>query len=492
VIVEPLVRQRRRRWALVTPGWHTLLVEGPEVSEAKDGPIAVSELLGRCSKLVLYCRGSLAAFRDTTHPTEWEGDTWRGRVIRIRHRPTGASIVTLRDALEEASDPVDELAMFIDALDARGVSPSGFGGMGFALWRSTLRDVVRLDADPSVGRAALYGSRQSAPVPRRYKFMRAVDIRRAYPHAMGARPYALHLREVARTTSLDGEVAGIARARVYVDGDCAIPPLPVRVAPGAIQFQRGIVEGTWAWCELAAAASVGFRVDVIRSWAPSASADLFGERWQSLVDALTSLPGAAGRLGKATVNTTWGTFGMRGDDRGMVTWEDRDHPLHVRLGSRPLPHVRTAHVAAETAARLRARVLTEALYGPVATAVHVDTDGIVVRATSPLPSPHGDGPGEWRDKGTYRIVDVKAPQVWRGLCASCTVDHPPWHYCVAGVAASQAERVFRRMPAGMRCGVRGLDTVLPSGHAQDPGRISIEVDRARAAEVAMFGPGLLD
>lgn len=489
MIINPLrTPQRERRWALVTPGWRTLLVEMADGYLEPHGEREVETVLARMRRSTLYVRGRLAALRDAMPLEQWQGMTWRGRLVRMVHRPTGAKFVTLRDALDTSIDPVDDLARFLAHLRTRGVMPAGFAGMAFALWRSTLDRPVKLYSDPDIGRAALYGSRQAAPDPRRYKHQRAVDIRRAYPHAMGAAPYATRLREVDPSSALDGQ--GIAEAVVYVDGDAPHPPLPVRVGDAAIQFQRGVIRGRWPWCELQATEALGFAVRVERSWAATATADLFGETWQSEMTTLADLPGAASRLGKSTMNTTWGVFGMHGADRGEVTWLDRDAALHVALAPQALPHRHAAHVAAETAARLRARVLTEALYGDIAPVIHVDTDGVILRRSSPLPSPSGEGAGEWREKGTYNVVDVKAPQVWRGQCDSCGISHPAWHYCVAGVGPDQAESVFRRMPAGVRCGIRGLDTVLPAGHAQDPGALVIEADRAKLARLALYGPAL--
>lgn len=486
---SPLARQRPRAWALVTPGHRAVVFQTPDGEESEHGAKGVELLLAKYKSHRLFCRGSLAAFRDVSPLGEWHGDTWRGRLVRMHHRPSGASVISLRDALEGSDDPLSDLEVFFSWAWERGVAPGGFSGMATALWRSTLdRELVILSPD-RVGRAALYGSRQQAIEPRRYKHQQAVDIARAYPHAMGAIPYGTRLHKVSKSTAIDPAVAGIALARVVVPWESRAAPLPVRVGPAAIQFQTGLLKGAWPFCELAAAIELGFDVTVLAVYAPIETVDLFGPRWQELVDDARSLPGAAGRLGKATTNTTWGVFGMRGDDRGVVIWpRDRDSPRHVKVAPRELPHLRTAHVAAETAARLRRRMLLEVLYGDVAPPIHVDTDGIILRQSSPLPEPSGDGPGEYRVKGTYRVVDVKAPQVWRGQCASCGIDHTPWHYCVAGVESARAPDVFKAMPKGTRAGVAGLDIVLPQGHRGHVD-VTMEVDRARLAQVAVYGPG---
>jgi hypothetical protein len=182
---------------------------------------------------------------------------------------------------------------------------------------------------------------------------------------------------------------------------------------------------------------------------------------------------------------------MSGEDRGVVTWTDRDTPMHLPVEQRAMPHVRAAHVAAETTARLRARILTDILYGRVRPILHLDTDGVLLRRSAPLPEGMGELPGQWRVKGTYRMVDVKAPQVWRGWCQTCGMEHREWHYCVAGVSSTRAPEVFRRLPNGLRVAVRGLDMVLPDPlYTGDPVAITIEVDRARMARVSTFGAPL--
>lgn len=500
--VTPITRQRRRRWALATPGLRSLTIATPDGEVTEHGRYKVTELLARHKGAVLYARGSLLPFRDVTDPREWQAETWRRRVIRITHTPTGTRFVSLRDALEDATDPVAELARFLAWLDDRGVAPSGLAGMALALWRTTLTKPLSIFASYEVGHRALFGSRQFAAMgartekggaitstPMRYEHMVTVDLIRAYPHAMGARPYATQLARVKPTVTIDPDVAGVAMADVLVDTDVDYPPLPVRIAPDAIQFQRGLVSGVWPWCELAAAIDLGFPVKVRDAYAPSQTADLFGAAWQEAAVEGASLGGQAQRLAKATLNSTWGTFGMGGDDRELIVWPDgdRDAPRHVRLDRRPLPFANTAHVAAETSARLRRRILLELLYArDVAPPVHVDTDGGIIRASSPSPEPSGTRPGEWRVKARHRLLEVKAPQVLRSQCERCGVTHPAhWHYTVSGVSPLLAPDLFARLPRGVRAGVRGLDIVLPDGHKGEPEAIRLEMNAAHVAQALM-------
>jgi hypothetical protein len=356
--------------------------------------------------------------------------------------------------------------------------------MAWNLWRASLGQSVTIGFDPDIGRAALYGGRQEAREPRVYQSMVSADIRGAYPHAMAqASPYALSLRPVSASTALDPALAGLAEATVHVDRDMPYAPIPCRIAPQLIQFQWGTIRGIWPWCELAAAESVGASVTVHQSWAPRRTADLFSA-WWPMANEGRDLPGGAARLAKAISNCLWGQFGMVGDDRTVTLWADPagNIPYTVDQDPRPLPHAWTAHIAAETTARVRSRMVTEALYGTQFSPAHVDTDGMIIRSTEDVPSPCGDAPGEWRIKETMRRVDIRAPQLYRYTCGKgCGVTHAKWHHVASGMKPAQAREYFRTE------GHRGttisylatFDTVLHPAHSDDPELTTLDGQIAR-------------
>lgn len=477
--ITPLAPRRPRPTALLFPSRRRLVIltaDGmKEATAARGVTLALSKLKGH----TCYVTGGLTTLKDTTGATQWTCHTWRGRGTAMVHEPSGTTVSSLRGTLESAGGPEAAwvaLAVVLEWLHGYGVSPGSISAMAWNLWRASLVDPVSIGFDPNVGRAALFGGRQGITEPRVYAHMVSADIQAAYPHAMASQPYGLSLRAVRPTVALDASVSGLADATVWVDHDAPFAPLPVRLAEEVIQFQTGIVKGTWAWCELAAAKDLGFRVDVHAAWAPRATADLFG-RWWEIAAAGRALPGAASVLAKAICNSLWGQFAMNGEGKGATRWADdagKDSYASTEE-ARNLPHRWMAHIAAETTARVRRRMLVEGLYGTTGgTPVHIDTDGIVMRQSNALPNPAGNGPGHWRIKAAMRRIDVRAPQMYRYTCTDkCGLTHPEWHYVASGVTPGAAAEVFRLDGRPTKISYRSqYDTVLPTGHATDAAGIN--------------------
>ena len=240
----------------------------------------------------------------------------------------------------------------------------------------------------------------------------------------------------------------------------------MRLAPDVISYQSGPIRGTWPWCELVAARELGCEVTVTEAWAPRATFDLFGA-WGGVIESGRSLPGAAATLAKAIHNSTWGQFAMDGSDRAETRWTDEAgrRPFEVRLPGRHMPHAWTTHIAAETTARVRTRLLLEGIYASgKGFPVHVDTDGFVVRASRPMPACD-----QWRKKASMRQLDLRGPQLYRWTCGPrCGIFHREWHYCAAGVPADLAHHVFEADRTTTRIAHRGIfETTLPSTHSAD-------------------------
>jgi DNA polymerase type B, organellar and viral len=476
VNITPLATTKTHPFALLFPAYRSLTVHTMAGEVTAKGPRRVAALLAKLHKHrhTCYVTGGITKLRYSTGATAWKATTWRGKVVRMTHTESGCQVVSLRGCLEGKENPLTALARGLEWLHGYGVAPSSPSGMAFNLWRATLPADVSIDFDPTIGRSALFGGRQQVREARTYHHQMAADITSAYPSAMASHPYALSLRAVSPATDLDPTEAGLATATVWVDSDMTYAPLPVRLAPEVIQWQTGTVHGTWSWSELAAARSLGCRVDVKKCWAPSRTHDLFGP-WEKLANEGRQLPGAARVFAKMLTNSLWGCFAMSGDNRGELHWTDDggEHPVHIGLPERNLPHARTAHVAAETAARVRVRMLLEGLYGAGGSPpIHVDTDGIIVRKRAQLPVPNGDQPGQWRLKTSMAKVEIKAPQVYRYTCGQgCGVTHTQWHYVTAGVPASMAADVFDRTSAmGLPVNAHAGDLVLPQGNSAETER----------------------
>lgn len=444
--VGPLVRPRHRPAAILIPSNRQLEVITAAGSTTYKGAAKVHEAMGRLTGHSCYVLKGLSKLIYTTGALSWQCHLWRGRETRMIHNASGVSVTSLRGSLDESVDPFADLSMVLDWLANYNVPAGAIPAMAWALFRSTLAHEITVGFDPEVGQAAMFGGRQEAFRPREHRNMASYDIRAAYPVAMASRPYALSLRNVHVKSVLDPDTPGIAEAIVNVPDDLPYAPLPVRIGPGHIAFQHGMVQGTWSWCELAAAKAVGCDVKIERLWAPRRTADLFSSWWPIIAEG-RKLPGAAAVLAKAIGNSTWGQFGMVADQRAVRSWTSDNGRQSIDVPQPPtgLPHEWTAHIAAETTARIRARMLLEGLYSGCQP-VYVDTDGIIVAEGSPMPPDSGDDDGQWRVKAVLPKVDIRGPQFYRWTCGSeCGTAHAEWHYNCAGVPDEEAPAVFAKM-----------------------------------------------
>lgn len=489
--IAPPKRRHDRPICLIEPGIKSVAVHDDFGTYRASGPSGCYELLSRFEGHICYVGGALTTLRHVTGAMSWEATTWRGRAVAMMLDGTKVKVHSLRGTLDRSPEKFAALTRAIDWLRGQGVPPGSISTMAWNLWRNTLASDLMIAADPRVSRSALYGGRQECSEPRVYQHQASFDISQAYAHSMASRPYALGLRRVSADTRIDPSRAGLVAASVDAANDMPYAPLPARVGPDAIQFQWGRVEGVWPWTELAAVIELGCPVDVKAVWAPTREADIFA-RWWTLAQDGRTLAGESARLIKAVINSLWGQFGMRGNQRARVRWtnDTGEHSVKVAGIDRYLPHASTCHVAAETAGRVRSRMLIEGLYGSRYRPVHIDTDGIIARRSSPVPGPGGEGPGTWQRKATYRTLDVRGPQVYRYTCgAGCGVLHAKWHFSVAGVPSSMAPRLFDHFGSnnGLRAGIRGNDIVLAPGHRMDRARTDNALLDARIAQVEAFG-----
>ena len=390
----------------------------------------------------LYVPDALTPLIHTTGAMSWKCELWKGRVTRMTHTPSGCSVTSLKGTVQ-IHEAYESLERVLSWLRGYGVSPGSIPSMAWQLFRASLPRSYQVGFDPEVGSAAFYGGRQQITNPGMYQDLQLVDIAQAYPAAM-ARPegYALSLSLVDPNTELDPTQAGIAQATVMVPESMPYAPLPTRVTDQVITFQRGLIKGTWPWCELAAAKALGAEVKVEQSWAPQRTAELFGP-WWPLAQEGRALPGGAGALAKAISNSTWGQFGMRAEGRAVRTFGDDKGKTEVTvpIDDHDLPHSWTAHVAAETTARVRTQMLTQGLYGG-SSPVHIDTDGMIIPTGSPLPGETGEAPGQWRVKADIATLDLRGPQLYRWTCPGCGVHHDHWHYTASGIPAEDAPGYF--------------------------------------------------
>lgn len=284
----------------------------------------------------------------------------------------------------------------------------------------------------------------------------------------------------------------------------------------------GAWEGTWCWRELAAAQDLGYEVRILRSWAPVGLVEPFAG-WEQVVREARGLPGAAGQLGKVVSVALWGTFALDGS-KSSWTWGTPTGAANASCvgaeEARRLPQRTMKHWAAETSARVRVRLLMEGIYGDpgnrlrqrdgtncagsslvpgdearggnrdspstmdqgspgrvrpmadrrrisdLAPPVHVDTDGVVRRASAPCPEPAGDDLGQWRRSKDFTTFELRAPQFYRYSNGSPGLGGDRWHYVCSGVPEEAAVEKWKdtssrsfatlRMPDGQEVSVPAI------------------------------------
>ena len=454
MIIEPLGKSRFKPVVLLVPKWRSLTAYTPAGIKTANGVKSCLALLESLEMANLYVSHSLREMLNATGANNWEASLWKGHVTTLRLDGTKVRVHSLRrllDSIESDEDKYTALNELTQWLEVRGVAPGSISGMAWSLWRSTLTDTVEIGFSSGVGRSALYGGRQEAVIASDLSDMVSLDMSSAYPYEMANRPYAGTLREVAKTTVLDPNQAGIATATVYVPQDLPHAPLPVRLGNDSIYWPKGKVEGSWTWQELTAAENLGCKVEISRCYAPLLEIEPFTAWWEVVREGRSSMSPGGAKLVKALSNSLWGLFAMTGDNSGSLRWSD-DHgtsAVSTEAKKKRLPQSNAAHIAAETTSRVRTRMLLEGLYGGEGLEpnhpAHIDTDGVIIpRSTLSRFSKYmvGDQPGQWRVKQEIHRLEIRGTQLYRFTC-SPTCSHG-WHYVASGMTTRQAGEFFNR------------------------------------------------
>lgn len=426
--ISPLSKPMKpRRVALVVPHLGSLTLytlEGERLLTGPEIPRGLEPLKGAH----IYCAGPLTRLRFCCDARWWTAHTWRRAASTMEI--AGVSIHPLRGTLDESPDPFEDLLEFLGWAQDYGVAAASLPTMAANLLRASLSSPIVPHSDPAVTKPAFYGGRQQA-APGVYKRPTvSYDLAAAYPAAMTSEPYCLALVESRPGRHLfTPGIQGVARATVKIPADLQWSPLPYRVAEEVVIWPHGDVEGTWTLGELALAHGLGCKVEISRAWVGRKPAR-FLDRWWAMMQEARALPGQAGKLGKIASNLLWGGWAMDGW-RGRWTWPTHTGTTPARCleETEPLklPHATLRHLAVETTARVRVKLLDEGLLN-YPEALHVDTDGVIVDAGAPAPT--GEG---WRVKRTHDDLDVRAPQVYRYRTGGGR-----WTYVAAGMSAEQA------------------------------------------------------
>lgn len=496
MIIKPLRPTKKAKpVALVVPSFRRvrILTEGSD--REYRGAERCHQALKEIEDHAIYVERGLRHLVHTTGAQAWSADLWRGRAVSMYLYGTKVKITSLRGTLSSLTDPADQFSALLLVtrwLSDQGVKAGSLSSMSWSLWRSTLEETVSLGFNQAVARSAFFGGRKGSSRPHSYSNQVSLDISSAYPHAMISRPYASTLREVSPATRITPDASGFAKVRVRVPESLPFPTLPVRLAPEMIQWRYGEVEGTYTWGEVAAAASLGCEVDVLRCWAPLEEISPFDSWWERIEEARSTMPAGSAKMVKALANLLWSGFAINGEDSASITWSDDygDQPTRVANPPRRMAQDHTIHLAAETSSRVRVRMLLEGLYGDTEPPCHVDTDGMIVSRSSMSRRLTGEGIGDWRAKQEMSVCEIKAPQMYRYQCGpTCGVDHSLWHYVAAGTPRKYAADLFESHP-GFQISIPGLDTVVSTSHYLGGDQVEKYLKAADHLERIAYGPRL--
>lgn len=443
----------RRPWALVTAGLERLRVvtSDGEVREALT-PEKAWGLLASLGGHVCYAR---TPWRDVVTATgdarEWTLDTWKREAITTaRHNPTGVKIKPMAGLLPKSElDALDQLREWRAWLRRYGIPATGLSTAATRLLTTTLETPVRLDC-PVNPRAALRGGRMHAPNLGRFRDVRYSDLKAAYPHALASMPVVTAWTEPAAGQDWLGQPDGFAYLTATLPDDGSPwGSLPVSRETGGTEWPADgrTVEGLWTLDDVRVGLEAGIIVDQVHHVIVARSTRrLWDTWWERAMEGRTHFP--ANKLVKSTVSRLWGSFALKpsaGKLHPLDRWcnETEHHDTHDPDAPVPRALARQAHVAALTAARVRARMYTEALSEH--RVVYADTDGVVTPMGERV-QPHGDQPGEWRTMATLETLDVAGPQMIRYLEHSKS----EWRYATSGVPPAMAATVFRELETGNR------------------------------------------
>lgn len=433
-------------WALVTAGVEHLRVvtHAGEVREAR-GPDNVSALLATLHGWAVYARSPWTQVaRATGDAREWVMNTWKREAITAcRHVPTTVTVRPMAGLLPTSEhDAVEAIAGWRDWLGEYGIPAGGLSTAATKLLTTTLGYEVRLDC-PVNPREALRGGRMHAPVTGRLRDVRYQDIRAAYPAALAAMPVVTAWTRPSMGEDWLAEPDGFVHATVTLpDEESSWGCLPVTRDSGGTEWPTDgrTVESLWTLDDFRVGLETGARVDAVHDLVlPRSTRSIWDVWWERAMAGRTRMPDNP--LVKSTISRLWGSFALApaagklyprdrwAHDHRQVDTHDPDAPV-------PRALARQAHVAALTAARVRARMYQEALGEHPCW--YADTDGVITPMDVRL-TPTGSEAGEWRTQATLEAVDIAGPQMIRYL----THGSHEWRYATSGVPPALAASVFR-------------------------------------------------
>ena len=437
-------RVKHRPVAVVAPGLSRLSIWSADGAEVADGPDNARDLLARYADHVLWSASSMRMVREATGHEGWQICRWNNSVVW--QQLGKARVLSTRGifAGEHPAVMIETMLRIQRTAAEFGVSMGSWSTMTLSLWRATLDEPVAF-AGREIARQGFYGGRKEAArwaVGAMLENVAHVDLKGAYPAAMFSDPLPTRLVR-ARRPHLEGE--GIVLAEVHMPS-APWAMLPERLRSGLIRWRSGrTVEGWYSTRELRAVVEAGGDVIPLETWEGVRFVEPF-TRWASVIGPLRDRPGPEGRWWKGVSNSLWGTFIMSPAGAELVRLDESGRPAERvpmvrRRSRRPL---NAAYVATLTTARVRERVLRDALgLGWEDKAVYVDTDGVMILDGGRLPPSATDrpAPGEWAVDRIMPKVMIRGSQAW----AWWDEDDQP-HVSMAGIRGATLDHLYRISP----------------------------------------------
>lgn len=456
-LMRPLdsLKRKERPWAFlrVGPGGVTTVTKYGELVETAPGR-ETDIFIRRLTDHVIFCNG-MKMLLAATDPTVWTVKQRRERYIEARH-DCGTKVIFLPAHLVESID-ISAFSEYMEWLRNYGVYPTmrtGWSTLGRHLFLSSLNSPVRFFGPMSAKRASMYGGRKSAPVPAVYKNAVRWDITSAYPHSLAVGPLPRMLQPV-KNPSLgllnDDEKDGIAFAVVEVPY-MRFPPLPQRADRRIVRllkWESGVFSGWWTLQELRLAKDCGSRISLVSAWEGRLYHDDFSEWFFRVNEAKHSLSLSAGFLAKSHANLLWSSFSTSPSRMLYKRYDENRKATIIKVTEPGADHtLPTVYISSIVAARVRIRLHREMLApggNESGRVIHCDTDGGISDRKS-APKPLGRNPGDWRRVIDMPLIEVKSPNAYRYTCSMCEVEHPKWHYSVAGAKNIDSQRrAFERI-----------------------------------------------
>lgn len=357
----------------------------------------------------------------------------RARMCGIYAKRNGRKYYVRFPGLPLPGSPVDKLALLRELAEwtrARRVNLTSLAATSAGIFRSTLTKSILIGGDV-IPTSAFVGGRQEA-VPGVHDDVTLWDKAQAYADVLSRMPIVKRYRHVPEGHGNPTWYHPAAFYEAVVDiPNIPYGPLPVVVDNLTLYPTGETIVGTWSGIELATAADYGARIRTVgERWVPTVDVhrNLYMEWLELTQEAKQELSPELTPWIKAMQRMLWSSYGVSGH---MAIMDG--------LAMKHYPPVTPRHLAlsALTAAWQRSDMFTEAYcWGEQLIASHTDS---ALLPQGLAPRKLGNGPGEWRSKGSGSRAVVLTAQNY------ALETEEGWRYVMSGVKPGKEKETFRLM-----------------------------------------------